>query len=66
MIGPVLYMDPLEDIITRHDLSSVIYADDRQLYISCDSRVDYSCVARIESCADEILDMDASKYACTE
>ena len=47
-------MDPLEDIITRHGLSSVIYADDCQLYISCDSRVDSSCVARIESCADEI------------
>ena len=57
MLGPVLfslYMVPLEDIITRHCLSSVIYADDCQVYIQCDSLVEYSCVTRIESCIVEI------------
>ena len=45
VLGPlffVLYMTPLEDIITRHGLNSVIFADDTQLYVVCDSRTDYS------------------------
>ena len=49
-----LYMDPLEDIITRNGLNCVIYADDCQLYISCGSRSNFSCVTQIESCVDEI------------
>ncbi|KAK6191161.1 hypothetical protein SNE40_002900 [Patella caerulea] len=57
VLGPVLfslYMAPLEDIITKHGLNSVIYADDTQLYIACDSRTDHSVLNRIESCVDEI------------
>lgn len=57
VLGPVLfslYMAPLESIIIRHGLDSVIYADDSQLYIACDSRTDYTVVMRIEACVDEI------------
>ena len=49
-----MYMVPLEDIITRHGLSCVIYADDTKMYITCDSRDDYSAVAKLEACVDEI------------
>ena len=49
-----LYMVPLEDIIARHGLHSVIYAEDTQLYKACDSRADFSVVARIDECIDEI------------
>ena len=57
VLGPVLfslYMTPIEDIITRHDLNSVIYADDSGLYIACDILACSTIVARIETCVDEI------------
>jgi hypothetical protein len=57
VLGPILfslYMVPLEDIITRHDLNTVIFADDTQLYVACDAKTDYSVVRRIEDCVDEI------------
>ena len=53
VLGPVLfslYMVPLEDIINRHGLNSVIYADDSQLYVACDSRTDFTVVSRTETC----------------
>ena len=57
ILGPLLfslYMSPLENIIERHGLSTVIYADDTQLYTACDSRADDSVTSRIERCVDEI------------
>ncbi|KAK6186723.1 hypothetical protein SNE40_006003 [Patella caerulea] len=47
-------MAPLEDIIEKHGLNSVIYADDTQLYIACDSPKDCSVINCIEQCVDEI------------
>ena len=55
VLGPVLfslYMVPLEHIINRHGLNSVIYADDSQLYVACDSRTDFTVVSRIETCVN--------------
>ena len=57
VLGPILfslYMSPLEDIITAHGLDCVIFADDTQLYVTCRSRTDYSCIASIEACVDQI------------
>ncbi|KAK6172687.1 hypothetical protein SNE40_016298 [Patella caerulea] len=57
VLGPVLfslYLALIEDVISRHGLNCVIYADDTQLYIVCDSRTDTSCTARVEACVDEI------------
>ena len=57
VLGPmffVQYMTPLEDIITRHNMNSVIFADDSQLYVVCDSRTDYSVLTSIEACVNEI------------
>ncbi|XP_070554665.1 uncharacterized protein [Ptychodera flava] len=55
VIGPVLfslYTAPLEDIIEKHGLESMFYADDSQLYITC-SRVS-TPTAKIENCIEEI------------
>ena len=57
VLGPLLfalYMTPIKDIITRHGLNSVIFADDTQLYVVCDSRTDYFVETFIEACVDEI------------
>ena len=57
VLGPLLfaqYMTPLEDIITRHGLNSVLFGDDTQLYVVCDSPTDYSVKTSIEACVDEI------------
>ena len=54
VLGPVLftlYVAPLEDIIVKHGCQTVIFADDTQLYISCDTS---NCVSKIETCVDEI------------
>ena len=55
VLGPVLfslYTTPLEDIITRHGLDTMFYADDSQLYItrSCTS----APISQIENCIEEI------------
>ena len=47
-------MAPVEDIVARHGLNAVFYADDSQLYVACDSREDLSTTGRIEACVDEI------------
>lgn len=57
VLGPVLfslYLSPIEDIIRSHGLDCTIFADDTQLYIVCNSRVDPSATPKIEACADEI------------
>ena len=56
VLGPSLfslYVTPLEDIIIRHSLNTVIFADDTQLYITCDSLTS-SVTASIEACMNEI------------
>ena len=70
VLGPVLfslYMAPLEDIIIRHGLDSVIFADDSQLYVACRTRTDYSVVASIEACVTEIREwMQANMLALND
>ena len=56
VLGPSLfslYVSPIEDIIIRHGLQTVIFADDTQLYITCDSPTS-SLTTSIEACVDEI------------
>ena len=55
VLGPVLfslYTAPLEDIILRHGLDYMMYADDTQLYMSCAR--DHVPSSKIEQCVDEI------------
>lgn len=54
VLGPVLfslYVTPLEDIIVESGCQTVIFADDTQLYITCESD---ASVITIESCVDKI------------
>ena len=54
LLGPILfslYVAPLEDVIAQHGCKTVIFADDTQLYISCESS---DSVSIIEKCVDEI------------
>ena len=41
-----MYMASVENPV-RHELDSVIYADDSQLYVACGTHTDYSVVATI-------------------
>ena len=57
VIGPVmfvLYTGPLQDIIDSHDLSSMTYADDSQLYIMMKPSNRDSVLARLEACVRDI------------
>ena len=55
VLGPILftlYTSPLEEIIQRHDLNCMFYADDTQLYITCDAGSSVS--SSLELCIREI------------
>lgn len=55
--GPVmfvLYTGPLQDIIDSHNLSSITYADDTQLYIMMKPSERKSVLARLEACVPDI------------
>ena len=47
-----LYTALLEDIILHHKLNCVFYADDTQLYITCNSYA--SVLSSVESCVSDI------------
>ena len=57
VVGPelfVIYSAPIEDIITKHGLSSVSYADDTQIYVVIKPSTRDSAVARVENRIDDI------------
>ena len=57
VIGPILficYTAPIQDIIHAHNLSSMMYADDTQLYISVKSGDENCIIPKIETCLQEI------------
>ena len=54
-LGPILftlYAAPLEDIIIKHELDLMLFADDTQLYLTCERAVDSSFM--VEHCIDDI------------
>ena len=54
ILGPMLfslYVTPLEDIILNHGCNTMIYADDTQIYISCNN---LNTVSMLESCVVDI------------
>ena len=54
ILGPLLfslYISPLEDIVEKHGCCSILYADDTQIYITCDGS---SSISSIENCITEI------------
>ena len=57
VIGPMLficYTAPIQDIIHAHNLFSMMYADDTQLYISVKSGDENCIIPKIETCLQEI------------
>ena len=58
ILGPLLftlYVNPVGEITKNHDISSMFYADDSQLYISFDHRKDHgSQLYKLENCISEI------------
>ena len=57
VIGPLLftlYSAPLYDIITAHGLSSMIYADDTQVYLTFPATDREIAISRINNCLQDI------------
>jgi hypothetical protein len=57
VIGPFgfkPYTKPLSAIAAKHGVSIHLYADDTQLYVSCDPEDIESAVSRMEACIEEI------------
>ena len=57
VLGPLLfcaYMSELGQIIRRHNLFFHAYADDTQIYISCNVRDTQAATSRLENCIEEI------------
>ena len=55
VLGPILftlYTAPLEDIFNDHDLDSMLYADDTQLYVICDKPS--KSILKIKTCLNDI------------
>ena len=62
ILGPLLfslYVTPLEDVIRKHGCHTVIFADDTQLYITCDSG---DSISVIESCVRDIKEWMSSNF----
>jgi len=62
ILGPVLfslYVTPLEDIISSHGCSSMIYADDTQIYITCNRD---SSLATLENCVSDLRSWMSSNF----
>ena len=57
VLGPILftmYVAPLEDLISQHNLNSMMYADDSQLYQMMKRSQHMNTVSRIEACIADI------------
>ena len=49
-----LYSSPVKDIVKRHDVSGMFYADDSQLYVSVDRNDVNPSIGELERCIKEI------------
>ena len=50
-----LYSAPLQDIIARHNLNSLLYADDNQLYIAIDPANQAQSLTALRSCIEDVM-----------
>lgn len=58
-IGPFgfkLYTKPLTAIARKHNIQIHLYADDTQLYVSCDPKQSTEALDRLEACIEDIKD----------
>ena len=59
VLGPVLftlYVSPMEDIINAHELDSMFYADDTQIYIIFKRRDHLNAISKLENCIEDLKD----------
>ena len=57
-LGPLLftlYIAPLQDVIARHNLNSLFYADDTQLYIATDPASQASSLSALQTCIEAVM-----------
>jgi hypothetical protein len=57
VVGPelfIIYSAPIEDIVNKHGLSSVSYADDTQIYVIIKPCNRDSAIAKVEKCIEDI------------
>ena len=62
VIGPLsftMYTAPLEDVISKHDLGKMVYADDTQIYIILDDNDRSLFIPRLEKCIVDIKQWSA-------
>ena len=50
----ILFSCPLQDIIAAHDIQSIVYADDTQLYLTFHPRDRDNAVRKLEACIEDI------------
>ena len=58
VLGPllfILYLAPLEDVITSHGLDFMLYAGDSDLYIAVNPCGRQSAIANLEHCISDVL-----------
>ena len=58
ILGPLLftlYIAPLQDVIARHNLNSLFYADDTQLYIAIDPANQALSLTAFQSCIEDVM-----------
>ena len=59
ILGPLLfifYTAPIQDIISAHNLDSMFYADDSQLYITIDPHDQRPALNTLQKCIGEIIE----------
>ena len=58
MLGPLLFtlcIAPLQDVIARHNLNSLFYAHDTQLYIANDPANEAPSLTTLQICMDDVM-----------
>ena len=58
LLGPLfftLYIAPLQDVIARHNLNSLFYADDTQLYIAIDPANQALSLTALRNCIEDVI-----------
>ena len=50
-----LYIAPLQDVTARHNLNSLFYADDTQLYIAIDPANQAAPLTALQTCMEDVM-----------